>query len=346
MSATGSRSVAIPPDAVGFLAEIAGRAPSVHNTQPWRFRLTRDGTLELLADRARQLQHTDPQGRELHISCGAALFGLRLAIQLKGYEPQVSLLPDPTDKDVLARARYGRVRPVQAEDRALLAALMRRHTHRGAFSTEPLTSSLLATLRQVTAQEGAALAVIDDPASRRVLSGLVRDADQRQRRDPAVRAELSAWTPPPGRPRRDGVPATAYPKTAPRRTADDFVVRDFSQGRDQGTLPLTAARGTSTAAVLLTPGDAPGDWLAAGAALQHALLVAAQQWVFARVHSQPLQLPDLRARLTDRLALPGAAQMLLTLGHAHEAPTTPRRPVSETVTSGLPRRRLAPLRSG
>src|SRR5690242_4716936 len=59
-------------------------APSSHNTQPWRFAL-REDSVEVYADRSRALRVVDPDGRELAISCGAALFHLRLAMRALGY---------------------------------------------------------------------------------------------------------------------------------------------------------------------------------------------------------------------------------------------------------------------
>jgi len=51
--------------------------------------------INLLASRSRKLPHIDPAGQEMLISCGAALFGLQLAIREMGYLPDVQLLPDP-----------------------------------------------------------------------------------------------------------------------------------------------------------------------------------------------------------------------------------------------------------
>lgn len=85
-----------PPAEVmaGWLGS-ATLAPSMHNTQPWRFRVSRaDQTIELYADPSRMLKYGDPQGRAVHIACGAALFNLRLAVAVGGREPVVRLLPD------------------------------------------------------------------------------------------------------------------------------------------------------------------------------------------------------------------------------------------------------------
>jgi len=76
------RAVPVPADQVDFLIATAARAPSVHNTQPWRFRVG-EFAIELYADMGRKLR-TDPLGREMLISCGAALFGLRLPGSLPG----------------------------------------------------------------------------------------------------------------------------------------------------------------------------------------------------------------------------------------------------------------------
>ena len=77
-----------------FLVTAAARAPSVHNTQPWRFRVGPDA-VELWTDPRRKLR-ADPSGREMLISCGAALFGLRLAVRSLGYVPVTSTRVAPS----------------------------------------------------------------------------------------------------------------------------------------------------------------------------------------------------------------------------------------------------------
>jgi hypothetical protein len=134
-------AVPVPADQVDFLLGTAARAPSVHNTQPWRFRVG-EFAIELYADPRRKLR-VDPLGREMLISCGAALFGLRLAVRSLGYLPVVDLLPDPDQLRLLARVRLGATVPMTASERQLLEAVPHRHTHRGPFDPEPLPAGLL-----------------------------------------------------------------------------------------------------------------------------------------------------------------------------------------------------------
>src|SRR6516225_8686290 len=89
------RAVPIPAGQADYLIATAARAPSVQNTQPWRFRVG-DYVIELYADLGRKLK-VDPAGRELLISCGAALFGLRqlrplILIQRPGAIPAAALV--------------------------------------------------------------------------------------------------------------------------------------------------------------------------------------------------------------------------------------------------------------
>jgi len=98
--------VRLTPDDIAGLVATAARAPSVHNSQPWQFRV-RGTDLELHADPRRMLPQVDPDGREMLISCGAALYGLRLGLRRLGYRAEVEVLPDPAQPGLLARVSPG-----------------------------------------------------------------------------------------------------------------------------------------------------------------------------------------------------------------------------------------------
>jgi len=323
---------ALSRDQVHFLIETAGRAPSVHNTQPWRFQAGPAG-LELYADRSRQLAVVDPFGRELLISCGAALYGLRLAIRLLGYLPMVELLPEVSQPDLLARVRVGYRVPPAPHDWALLAAVPHRHTHRGPFSAEPIPDGLLTALQRDAVAEGVDLVLLD-PAARAQLRQLARVAARWQHRDPAVRAEVRRWTRPAGCPERDGVSAYAYPSmpAGPGGPAGPVVgklaERDFDLGRDTGRLDRAGPPPVASA-ILVTGADTPTAWVRAGQALNRMLIRAAGQWVFAALNSQPTESAAIRDLVRTRLRLTGSPQLLLEFGRAHTASSSARRPVGD-----------------
>jgi nitroreductase len=319
--------VPIPADQAGYLIATAARAPSVHNTQPWRFRAGQY-VIELYADRRRKLR-VDPAGREMLISCGAALFGLRLAVRSLGYLPVVKLLPDPARLRLLARVRLGAAEPMTARERQMLAALPHRHTHRGPFAPGPLPAGLVAGLQHDVLAEGATLALVDPALAYQQLADIVGAAGRRQDLDPLARAEVRRWSRGAGDPARDGIPAHAFPARAGRQPGR-LPQRDFDLGRGLGLL-ATGGPPPAATAVLLTPGDGRADWLRAGQALHRLLAHAASRWVFASLYTQPLEAAAIRALIRDRLALPGAPQMLLQLGPAHTTHATARRPPDDLI---------------
>jgi hypothetical protein len=321
------RAVSIPADQVDYLIATAARAPSVHNTQPWRFRVGQY-EIELYADQRRKLR-LDPIGREMLISCGAALFGLRLAVRSLGYLPVVELLHDPARLRLLARVRLGTEEPMTGLERRMLQAVPRRHTHRGPFEPGPLPAGLLAGLQHDALAEGATLALVDRGLGFERLGAVAAAARRKQDLDPLARAEVRRWSRAAGSLARDGVPAHAFPVEAasgPGRLSQ----RDFDLGRGLGLLATGGSPATATA-VLLTRADGQADWLRAGQALQRVLAHAASTWVFASLHSQPLEAAPIRALIQDRLALPGSPQMLLQLGLARTTHVTARRPPPELI---------------
>src|ERR1700733_7596782 len=316
-----------------YLIATAARAPSIHNSQPWRFRVEAEA-VELWADPARKTRD-DAIGREMLISCGAALFGLRLAIRSLGHLPVVDLLPDPAQLRLLARVRVatdargaGFVGRSELE-RRMLAAVPHRHTHRGPFLAEPLPSGLLAGLQNDALTEGATLVLVGDglPADRLARLGA---APRRAGPDPGERAEIRRWTRGPRHPAPDGVPATALVEGPSEAEPGRLPQRDFDLGRDLGLLPGGGPPPAATA-VLLTAGARRADWLRAGQALQRLLLHAASAWVFASLYTQPLENPLTRELIRDQLRLPGDPQMLLQFGRAVSAASTPRRPPGEVM---------------
>jgi nitroreductase len=313
-------------DQAGFLVAMAARAPSVHNTQPWRFRVS-GSAVKVYADRGRRLPAEDPEGREMLISCGAAIFGLRLAVRQMGRVPLVTLLPDVRRPDLLAEVRLGRRVPATADELDMAAAVPHRHTHRGPFADEPLPAGLLAALHRDAEAEGAALVLLGEGGARQSLKRLVIMAAQWQRRNPAFQAELRRWTRPVGSMSRDGVPARAH-SIVPPDPDERLALRDFDLGRHAGLLQAGGSPPAMTG-ILVTTADTAIDWLRAGQALNRMLIHAASKWVFADLNSQPMEAPPVRALLQSRLALPGMPQLLLEFGRAHTAAATPRRPVRE-----------------
>ncbi|MFJ7064021.1 Acg family FMN-binding oxidoreductase [Streptomyces sp. NPDC101115] len=312
-------------DVVRLLVEQAIRAPSSHNTQPWRFRRA-DGAIELHADRSRALPVNDPDNRELFISCGAALLNLRVAARHYGFLASPDLLPDPADDWLCARLTLSEAGPETPDEALLYAAITRRRTYRKPFADRMVPDDCPQRIREAAEAEDTWLSLV--PAGlRESIAALVGEGDRRQFADPGWRRELARWMRP--RSRGDGltVPAPTAPIT---RT----VIRSFNLGARVAKRDAALLRTAPVVAVLSSRTDDRLAWLATGQALQRVLLVLATDGILAAYANQPCQVGDpLRARLRDALPnLSGHPQLLVQAGYPSAAASTaPRRPIADVL---------------
>ncbi|MFI7680441.1 Acg family FMN-binding oxidoreductase [Actinophytocola sp. NPDC049390] len=303
----------------------ATRAPSVHNTQPWRF-VVAPPYVELHLDRDRVLPVVDPAGREARMSCGAALYNLRLAIEVAGRGVVLDLLPDEHRPDLLAVLRVSGVRAVAPRQTTLMRAVPLRRTNRWPFIERPVPSEHRNVLFHAAEEERAHLIVLDTPKKLDTFATLLRRAEHLQQEDPDFQHELRVWADRDVDHAEDGVPRSAG---GPRPAGGSLLTpRQFHPGvaveRPFEQEPLVV--------MLTTHGDTHGDHVRAGLAMQHVLLSATKLGLSASFLSQAVEVPAVRAALRTRLDVRGYPQAVLRVGYGHPVGRTPRRPVSAVTT--------------
>ena len=327
---------------LAVLLNYAVLAPSILNVQPWRFRIE-DDTLALYIDRSRALPVTDPTGRELTISCGAALLNLRVAARAFGQDPEVDTLPDPDDADLLARVRLRAASPSEP-DRRLRDAIPARRTNRSAFEDRPLPKDLVEALRAAVASEGATLTLLLEAGEARDrVAALIADAELIHLGNPAFRRELIEWAW-----RRIGEAQQREGEARWRLGAAGYTPEPVNQSEVARALAAAASRtlmsdeeaaivarsraeAAPALALLTTPEDDRRAWLAAGQALQRALLVATASGISASFLSPPVEIPHLRPQVGEAFGAAGVPQLLLRFGYGPEIAAAPRRPTEEVV---------------
>lgn len=308
------------------------RAPSVYNTQPWRFAVHADG-LDLLGDPTRRLPVLDPSGREYFVSLGAALFTARVAYAATDSVVAVHRFPRGERDDLVASVRV--TGEPAGDEQARLALLepeiARRSSNRRAFFPDPVPVDVRDDLVAAAAAEDAVLVPVTRDDDRAALARLVQHADRAQNADPSYRAELRRWTrhDPTA---RDGVSQLVVP-AVDGHSGDEVPLRDFDT-YGLGWLPSRTRSGRDQCLLLLTTqDDEPHAWLRAGEALQRVLLVLTRHGFAASLFSQPIEVDSVRDQLRGELGLLGHPQLLLRVGRAAATPSSLRRPLADVVVS-------------
>ncbi len=330
VTARVSGTMGLTAEQVRRVLRAAGRAPSVHNTQPWRFRLT-ESAIELHADPRRQLPVADPDGVELRMSCGAALFNLRLALSEVGVRPIVTRMPEPRHPTLLAKVRVGGAKPPTPEEAALVAAIPLRRTNRRPFADDPVSGAHRHELRSAARREGATLDIVADPERLAKLGELSARAHRRQLADPRFVAEFGLWSGETGS-RGDGVSARAGgPAPAPR---DPWVLRDFTGDRRPEPAGHSSFESEPLIATLTAHTAGPLGDLLAGEALQRVLLTATAHGLAVSPVSQLVELPEIRAAVRELVGTARPPQAVLRIGYGWPVVGSPRLPVEDLLLAG------------
>lgn len=311
------------------LIAVARLAPSLHNAQPWSFRV-RPNAVEVYADRSRALPVLDPDGRQLLLGIGAVTLAVRLALAELGYRVRTELLPDSGSPDLAAIVTAVCHQQPSVLDHRLYRQLGRRRTVRRRMDPT-VAGTTQRVLTAHAAAEGATLRWLMSSDERRRFSSVLQDAERRQALDLDLHEELEQWVASDRVLVGAGIPAEAVGPSSLAAHRTWFPQRDFTPGRSL-LAETTGAPETRPALAVLSSYD---DWdisrLRAGAAMHRVLLAATAHGLAASFLNQPIELPDLRSRLTEELRLAGTPQVVLRFGRPlGDWPLpTPRRPVDE-----------------
>ncbi|GIE94860.1 nitroreductase [Paractinoplanes rishiriensis] len=269
-------------------ATTAGHAPSIHNTQPWRWRLT-GNTLDLHLVRSRIMRTSDPDGRLATLSCGAALHHARVTMAAHGWQITVTRMLQGADADLLARLHVDRRSPIDLMSVRLLHIISSRYTDQGSVTDTPPGPEALTAITAAIEAQGTRLHTFRPDQ----LLELVAAADHAQRTqaaDLAWQAGRICWT------------------SIPDATAPG---RDFGGHTD---LPITARRDKAAVFVMLhDSADEPLNWLRAGEALSAGWLTATCHGVSVMPHSAPIETIATRQAMRAMIASIGYPYLVLRL---------------------------------
>jgi hypothetical protein len=304
---------------------LACRAPSLHNSQPWRW-VAEQGALQLFLDPARVLNY-DQSRREALIGCGAALHHLRVAMAAGGWDTDVKRFPDPEHPDHLASLEFNLAKHVTQGDRRCADAILMRRTDRLPFGAPMDWESFAPLLREVVDADAVRLDFLPDDL-RPQLAEASQIATSLRLYDSAYHAEIGWWT---GEFRAsDGIPYSALVSAAEGDRID--VGRHFPVPQGGGERRIEIPEDHAKIVLLSTETDTRADALASGEALSAVLLECTMADLATCTLTHITEVRTTRDLVAKLLGSDGHPQVLIRVGLApameNLPPITPRRPVA------------------
>lgn len=305
---------------------LACRAPSVHNSQPWRW-VAENGVLRLFVDRHRTVPGTDHSGREAIISCGTALDHLRVAMLAAGWHSTIERFPNPSDPDLLASFEFGPVDHVTDTERSRADSILQRRTDRLPLGLPTYWEFFEPVLRGTIDDNLVILDVLSDDA-RPLLVEAAELAEEVRRDDLSYHLELDWWTSPFAV--SEGVPPSALASGKEDRRVD--VGRRFPVRSHMNRRPEVAVD-WSKILVLSTPEDTNADALRCGEALSTVLLECTMAGMATCTLTHLIEVDESRDIVRGLIEQSGCPQVLIRAGIApplEDLPApTPRSPLED-----------------
>ena len=316
-------------DLIAHAIRLACRAPSLHNSQPWRW-VVGEVAVDLFADYRRVVRSADRSGREAIISCGAALDHFQVLMTAAGWVTSIDRFPSPDDRDHLASLDFSPAdRDLIAADRARADAIVTRRTDRLPFRAPGEWDVLERTLRETVDLSSVSLDVLPDDA-RPTLASASRRTEAFRRSDVYYRDELLWWTD--SLHACQGVPTSALVSEEERGRVGinrEFPVTQISGRRSDVEFDQAKVL------VLSTPEDTRDDALRCGQVLSTVLLDCTVAGVATCTLSHITEFAESRAVIQDLTGSRAFPQVLIRVGEAPASETTPertrRRPSSEVM---------------
>lgn len=320
----------LDPEVIRDAVQLACRAPSLHNSQPWRWVVEGD-QLHLFLDPARLLHSADRSGREAVISCGAMLDHLRVSLAAAGWTAHTDRLPDPNHRDHLATVTVTPMEFVTEAHRRRADAILLRRTDRLPMATVPDWESFEPLMR-ARLEAGVQLDVLADDLHPQ-LAEASQLTEALRLYDSSYHTELGWWTTP--FEIGEGIPQSSLVSAAESERVG--LGRSFTVTRGAERRP-TIEGDRATIVVLSTDGDDRLDALRSGEAMSAVLLEATMAGLATCTVTHVTELPPSRALIGGLLEREARPQVLIRIGLApaieQVPPPTPRRPLEQVLQSG------------
>lgn len=300
------------------IVELATKAPSGHNTQPWKF-LINDDAIRLYPDKTRRLACVDADDHELYISIGCALENLLIAAQHYGFETEIEYHLENQEEYIEIKLKQDET----LNDHPLFQLIMKRQSNRSLYNGKPIPNEHIEKLQVAAEQEGVGLELFTGEEDISPFLPWIEQATIRQYSNPKFIKELIQWmrfTPTENNKYRDGLSIKLLGLAYLPRWLGSFLLSYFSPPKKIAKTFLQAVRSSPTLLLFFSKQNTKLDWINVGRSFERVFLTAASLGIDLCLINMPCEVAEISEEMRIELLLGNARPMLLArIGYAQKA---------------------------
>lgn len=321
----------IPEESILKIINYATKAPSGHNTQPWRFSVGAN-TIRIFPDLTRRLPVVDPDDHALYISLGCALENLILAANNAGYDAEISYFPISEQQEcIVVQLKEG----FKAQDNKLFELIAVRQSTRSQFDGKPIPQEHLRMLEAAGKQESVIFKLIIQPNDIEPIIQFVKEGNRVQFNDKAFVQELVSWirfSKKEVAQHQDGLTSNAMGSPSVPRWLGKIFFSLMASPEKQALICEKTIRHSSALMIFVAQANDKTTWVKVGQSFERVALTATLLNIRMAHLNMPCEVVSVRAKLAEHLRLPYTHPLLLLrIGYAEPMPRSPRRAVKEVI---------------
>ncbi|MBC7943002.1 hypothetical protein H7X68_00670 [Candidatus Saccharibacteria bacterium] len=309
------------------LIAYAIKAPSGHNSQPWKFKIE-GNVVEIYPDYSHELPVVDPDHRELFISLGCAAENLVLAGKAWGLNARV-YTPSGVDDAIRVEFTKG-----LALDAHWLLLMDKRQSNRHKYTGKPIPQADLTRLQNVEGEVGIKAKIVTDQSAKLQLVELVQEANSEQMKNQAYKDELITWmrfNKREARTKGDGLTYAVLGNPAlPFRAIGSMIVKSFLKPDKQNSRDNALLDSSSAFMVFSIQKNDKTNWIKLGRYFERIALTATELGIVNSHYNQPFETKSLEGKVNSLTFLNGSYPcLMIRLGYAKPMPYSPRRSIGQ-----------------
>lgn len=320
------------PTELRKLVELGIKAPSGHNTQPWKFKIY-NNTIEIQPDFRYSLPIVDPNHRELYISLGCAGENICAAAPIFGYKADWS---SKINSNGVYSIVINLVKADSKADSSFLQTIRERQSNRNIFNGKLINDNKIEALKNIVIEPNIGLYFFNiDSVEYDTIKNFILKGNEMQMTDPNFKNELISWirfNKKHVEKTNNGLSYKVMGSPPMPKGIGKMVVKSFLKPNKQNSSDKEKIDSSSHFILLTSKNNTISEWISLGFYLERLLLKLEELDIVNAYLNPPCEIDSLSEKLRKDIQINNEyPTIIMRIGYSDRTPYSSRKDVEEVL---------------